>query len=330
MEEKQKRGEKAKNKAKRGESSSPFVGVAIFLALLIMVGAGMMAYVLLSPSTEEEPQYWTTTTAIVATNQMALTQISASETAAVENATATAYDATRRVELRLTTTAHVQLTETSQAMTEAVTATAEANVQATQTANAIIAATLAPIVSQTAEIEGMRATERVREGSRATATALALLFNPTVSPTAGNCGFAIYSGLVESTHASEAWRMSLDAAGVSYSSARALYDAFEAMNNCQGGLVPLPYQCQILEISINITENDYVIDERRVSRLYPIIESMQTASVCNGADVELRVYFFLTQADFRYWAINRETALEAYRSGADAVSLWALGTTSEE
>jgi hypothetical protein len=83
MSEKEKRKEKPKGNSRR------FIGLSIFLTIAMLMGIALIFGILLAP----EPTFcceWTTKPAIETANSINLTLISASETAAVAHATATA------------------------------------------------------------------------------------------------------------------------------------------------------------------------------------------------------------------------------------------------
>lgn len=309
MDEKAKRKEKPKNQPR----NPVFVMVVLILFLIFAMSAGMVFYFSVMPD-PAQIAFEQTTTMIAQANSIAMTMIAASETRAVADVTATAANATTRAELRLTATVHLRQTEASQS-------TIDADARQTELYGTATAAYLIPIMSQTAFLEGLTAT--AEQGSILTETANAPIMTP--SPTAGNCGYAIYSGTVESPHASAEWREALDMASVEYRSARLLYDAFEAMNDCQGNFIPLPYQCEIMEIAIDISQDDWVSLSERYLLLTPILTSIDVENICNTPEARLRVYFYLSESQFYLWEAERQIALETWQNGVDAASFWAYG-----
>jgi ABC-type Fe3+ transport system permease subunit len=87
MEEKSKRGEKSKNKAKRGNNTMAS-GVLILLVIFLL-GLGLTAFFLMQPS-REELEFQVTRGAIQTQNAINSTLISASATAFITTATAEA------------------------------------------------------------------------------------------------------------------------------------------------------------------------------------------------------------------------------------------------
>jgi hypothetical protein len=354
MQEKAKRGEKPKNKAK-GATNPAFVWVTVMIVLLFLGGIGFVFYSLFKPSSQEI-HFQGTDDAIETQNSIAMTQISGSATAAISNATATEVaNSTRRVELRLTTTELVQLTQSSSQLTEVVNGTVTVQYQATASANTATAAYLAPIVSQTALSANLAATEQAASTAKAelvfdatinaiqtenslrmtqiAATAEASRLYSTTgtqfvffpSPTAGFCGYVHYSGSTESLANSERWQAILDRANLDYRYARVIFDAFEAQNDCQGGLTPVPYNCLSLEIAVDIAPDAWGNIETLVNQLHPVIESIDEIDFCDAEGAQLRVYFF-NQGEFHYWWVNGELVLEAYENGLSPEALWQLGT----
>jgi hypothetical protein len=293
MEEKSKRGEKPKNKAKRGDNTRN-TGILI-LSLLFLIGLGLTIFFLLQPD-PDQLAFERTRDAIQTENAIAMTQISASVTAAIENATNTA-------------TLEPTLNKTERFVeTESV-------VRSTEIAGTVTQAYLIPIATQTAEMR-----------NRQTATA-SVLNLPTSIPTTVSCGYTYYNGQIEVVSDSLAWQTALSSAGVQYQYAQVYYDVWEAQI-CGALITPLPYRCLSMEIALDIAAADWGNIETLVTRLTPILETIGETGLCDEADAELQVYFFVDE-DLHYWWAERAAILEAYQNGASPENLWALGTFDE-
>jgi hypothetical protein len=294
MEEKSKRGEKSKNKAKRGDNTRT-TGTLI-LSLIFLIGLGLTIFFLLQPD-PDQLAFEATRDAIQTQNAIAMTHISASITAAMENATNTAT-------LEPTLNRTERFVET------------QSVIRSTEIAGTVTQAHLIPIATQTAEMR-----------NRQTATASVINQSSSPVPSTVACGYTYYNGQIEVVSDSLAWQTALDNAGVQYEYAHVNYDVWEAQI-CGELISPLPYRCLSMEIALDISPADWQNPEIRLTRLNPIFETLDETGLCDEPNAQLQVYFFAGE-DLHYWWVERGRLLEAYRNAASLENLWALGTIGD-